>query len=243
MAKDEPDSSPNSASGTWKPVLGLSDDPAGSSAPVDWREWVGKAVAGTVFAQPEPDPLIDLTVIIPARNEEDCLGACLQSLVSQSEDIFELGKDWELIVVNDNSTGNDQVICDKSITTVAQLKGKTIAAELGVVDQFLLLQGLAKEGMTQSDINFQGVKTDAAAAAFAGGQFDCVGVFAPFTLQALKRPNSHVLFSSKEFPGAIPDHIVVSQKMVAKNPKVAQKIQDIGHLTLPKDCTKNAATL
>ena len=104
MAKDEPDSSPNSASGTWKPVLGLSDDPAGSSAPVDWREWVGKAVAGTVFAQPEPDPLIDLTVIIPARNEEDCLGACLQSLVRQSEDIFELGKDWELIVVNDNST-------------------------------------------------------------------------------------------------------------------------------------------
>jgi glycosyltransferase involved in cell wall biosynthesis len=47
--------------------------------------------------------LIELTVIIPARNEEDCLGTCLQSLVSQSEEIFELGKDWELIVVDDHS--------------------------------------------------------------------------------------------------------------------------------------------
>ena len=59
---------------------------------------------------------------------------------------------------------------------------------------------------------------------FAGGQFDCVGVFAPFTLEALKRPGSHVVFSSKDFPGTIPDHIVVSQTMVAKQPKEAQKL-------------------
>ena len=104
MGKDGADSGPNSGSSTFKPVLGLSDDASGTSAPVDWREWVGKTLAGTVFAQPEPDPLIELTVIIPARNEEDCLGACLQSLVSQSEDIFSLGKDWELVVVNDHST-------------------------------------------------------------------------------------------------------------------------------------------
>ena len=43
-------------------------------------------------------------MIVPARNEEDCLGACLQSLVSQSEEIFELGRDWDLIVVDDQST-------------------------------------------------------------------------------------------------------------------------------------------
>jgi glycosyltransferase involved in cell wall biosynthesis len=48
--------------------------------------------------------LLELTVIVPARNEEECLGACLQSLVSQSEEIFELGRDWELTVVDDHST-------------------------------------------------------------------------------------------------------------------------------------------
>src|ERR1035437_5425470 len=58
------------------PVLGLSEAPA--ALPGQW---------GTVFDQPEPDKLLELTVIVPARNEEDCLAACLESLVSQSEEI------------------------------------------------------------------------------------------------------------------------------------------------------------
>jgi glycosyltransferase involved in cell wall biosynthesis len=85
-------------------VLGLAD-PAETSAPAtDWRDWAGRTVPGTVFDQPEPEQLIELSVIVPARNEEDCLGECLQSLVSQSEETFALGHDWELIVVDDHST-------------------------------------------------------------------------------------------------------------------------------------------
>jgi glycosyltransferase involved in cell wall biosynthesis len=61
-------------------------------------------LAGTVYDQPEPEDLLELTVIVPARNEEDCLGACLESLVAQSEELFELGKDWEIIVVDDHSS-------------------------------------------------------------------------------------------------------------------------------------------
>lgn len=131
------------------------------------------------------------------------------------------GSDQKVVVVNDNSTGNDQVICDQSITSIQQLKGKTVAAEAGVVDHFLLLQGLDKAGMSISDLDFKGVKTDAAAASFAGGQFDCVAVFAPFTVQALKRPGSHALFTSKDFPGAIPDHLVATAK--ASGDKVAMQ--------------------
>jgi len=100
MSNDDP---ARKAKGSYTPVLGLVD-PAESSPAADWREWAGKAAPGTVFDQPEPAELIELTVIVPARNEEDCLGACLQSLVGQSEDVFTLGKDWELIVVDDHST-------------------------------------------------------------------------------------------------------------------------------------------
>ncbi len=142
------------------------------------------------------------------------------------------GSKQAIIAVNDNSAGNDAIICDQSVKSIADLKGKTIAAEEGVVDHFLLLQGLATEGLTQDDIDFRGVLTADAASSFAGGQFDCVGVFAPFTLDALKRPGSHVVFSSKEFPGTIPDHIVVSQSMVAKKPKVAQKLVNAWYDTL-----------
>jgi glycosyltransferase involved in cell wall biosynthesis len=104
MSNDDAGREPSTRASSFKPVLGLSDDTESGAAPVDWRDWAGKTIAGTVFAQPEPEQLIELTVIIPARDEQVCLGACLQSLVSQSEPIFELNTDWELIVVDDNSS-------------------------------------------------------------------------------------------------------------------------------------------
>jgi glycosyltransferase involved in cell wall biosynthesis len=99
-------------SGSFKPVLGLSDEP------IEWH-----ARPGTVFDQPEPDPLIELTIIIPARNEEDCIAACLQSLVAQSEDVFKLGRDWELIVVDDNSSDRTAEIA-RSLAGVKVLKAE-----------------------------------------------------------------------------------------------------------------------
>lgn len=82
---------------------------------------------GTVFDQPEPEELIELTVIVPARNEEECLGACLESLVAQSEAIFELGREWELIVVDDHST-------DRTVEIARGFAGVTVM-QAGEVEQ------------------------------------------------------------------------------------------------------------
>jgi len=95
MAKENPEPAEGRGAGQWKPVLGLSEEP-GERVSLPAR-------AGTVYDQPEPEELIELTVIVPARNEEQNLGECLRSLVAQSEDIFELGRDWELLVVDDHS--------------------------------------------------------------------------------------------------------------------------------------------
>ena len=80
----------------YKPILGLSDEP-GEPLAVPAR-------AGTVYDQPETEKLVELTVIVPARNEEQSIWECLRSLVAQSEALFELGRDWELVVVDDQST-------------------------------------------------------------------------------------------------------------------------------------------
>jgi NitT/TauT family transport system substrate-binding protein len=142
------------------------------------------------------------------------------------------GSEQVIVVVNDNSTGNDKIICDESVTSIEDLAGKTVAAEPGVVDHFLLVQGLESVGLTEDDIDFRGMPTDAAAASFAAGEFDCVGVFAPFWLTALERPGSQELFSSADFPGLIPDHIVVSRELVDEQPEAVQKLVDAWYLTL-----------
>jgi glycosyltransferase involved in cell wall biosynthesis len=69
------------------------------------------------------EPKYELSVIVPARNEEACLADCLGSLVSQSEPGFELGRHWELIVVNDDSTDRTRQIASDLL---ARSRGVTV---------------------------------------------------------------------------------------------------------------------
>jgi glycosyltransferase involved in cell wall biosynthesis len=55
---------------------------------------------------------MQLSVIVPARNEEDCIGECLRSLASQSDTVFPLGVDWEILVVDDGSTDQTRQIAN-----------------------------------------------------------------------------------------------------------------------------------
>jgi NitT/TauT family transport system substrate-binding protein len=142
------------------------------------------------------------------------------------------GADQVIVLVNDNSTGNDKIIAKAEIKTIADLKGKKVAAEEGTVDHFLLLLGLQKAGLSPKDIQFVPLETGKAAAAFVSGQVDACAVFAPFTTQALKRPNSKELFSSRDFPGAISDHLVVNRKFIYEHPEQVQALVDSWFTTL-----------
>jgi GT2 family glycosyltransferase len=64
----------------------------------------GSAAANFEETTPTPAPQLRLSVIVPARNEAVSLSACLDSLLSQSEPGFALAAQWELIVVDDDSS-------------------------------------------------------------------------------------------------------------------------------------------
>jgi len=134
------------------------------------------------------------------------------------------GAKQTIVVVNDNSTGNDQIIAREGIASVADLKGKKVAVEEGTVDHYLLLLALAEAKLGPKDIEVVNLPTDQAAAAFAGGQVDAVGCFAPFTTTAKSRSGSRAVATSAEFPGAIPDHIVFKQDFVKDHGKEVQAV-------------------
>ena len=129
-----------------------------------------------------------------------------------------------VVLVNDNSAGNDQIIADASIESIADLKGKTVAVEEGVVDDYLLSLALKDVGLSRDDVVIKGMPTDQAATAFAAGQVDAVGAFPPYTGTAMQREGARVIASSKEYPGAIPDLLTVSGDLIQQRPDDVQKI-------------------
>lgn len=129
-----------------------------------------------------------------------------------------------VVLVNDNSAGNDKIIAASGINEVRELKGKQVAVEAGVVDDFLLTLALEREGLSRDDVTIIDLETGAAVEAFVAAQVDAVGAFPPFWLTALKRPGAEEIASSAAFPGAIPDLLVVTAELTSNHPQQVQAL-------------------
>ncbi|WP_026610896.1 ABC transporter substrate-binding protein [Methylocaldum szegediense] len=123
------------------------------------------------------------------------------------------------ILVNDNSAGNDALMVSPKIKSFADLKGKKIALEQFSVSHFLLVTALAKNGMTQADVEIVNLSAGDAAAAFLSGRVDATVVWNPWVNKIELSGKGKALFSSKDIPGLIPDLLVVQEKSLAAHRK------------------------
>lgn len=130
-----------------------------------------------------------------------------------------------IIGVIDESVGGDGVIADGSIGSVADLKGKTIAAEPNIPARLLLQMELKKAGLSFSDLQIKDIATADTAAVFSDESIAAVATYEPFMSQAVKnspRAGAKVLISSKDFRGIIIDVITARRDDLAANPKKYQ---------------------
>jgi len=74
----------------------------------------GRSAPGPL--EPDDPAPLELTVVLPARDEEVNLPSCLQSLLAQTEPGFALGREWEVIVVDDASTDRTRAIAEAAAT-------------------------------------------------------------------------------------------------------------------------------
>lgn len=122
----------------------------------------------------------------------------------------------------DESVGGDGVITDDAIKSVADLKGKTIAAEPNIPARLLLQMELKKAGLTLGDLQIKDIATADTAAIFADSSIAAIATYEPFMSQAVKassRPGARVFVSSKDYRGIIIDVITARQEDLAANPK------------------------
>ena len=145
-----------------------------------------------------------------------------------------------MILVTDYSNGNDMVVAAPGIASLKDLKGKKIGVEVGLVDHLLLLNGLKKAGLKESDVELVPTPTNQIPQVLASGQVSAVAGWQPNSGAALKAvAGSKAVYTSADEPGLIYDMVVVTPASLAgsradwvKFVKVWDKI--VGYLADPK---------
>ncbi len=116
-----------------------------------------------------------------------------------------------MILINDYSNGNDMIIGRPGVRSLKDLKGKKVAVEMGFVEHLLLLNGLKKAGMKESDVTLVNAKTNEMPQMLASGDVAAVGAWQPISGQALKSvPGARPIYTSADEPGLIYDVLAVN---------------------------------
>jgi len=121
------------------------------------------------------------------------------------------------ILLNDYSDGNDMVVAQPAIKSMAQLKGKKIGVEIGFVSHLLLMNALASAQLSEKDVELVNVPTDQTPQLLKAGDVDAVVAWQPNSGQALREvAGSRPVFTSKDVPGLIYDLLCVSPKSLSE---------------------------
>lgn len=136
------------------------------------------------------------------------------------------GLDLDIVLMTDYSAGMDGIVAAPGINSVKDLKGKTIATNIGTMNHMLLLTALEQAGLSETDVNITNMSEGDATAALVGGSIDAASIFDPQMSKAAKESGGKVIFSSKDLPGELSDVLIIKDSIVKDRADEVQGIVD-----------------
>ncbi|MGB3292409.1 MAG: ABC transporter substrate-binding protein [Phormidesmis sp.] len=146
------------------------------------------------------------------------------SLVSsEAVTLADSGKDFKIVLVQDNSVGGDGILAKDSVASIEDFAGKQIAVDTSGVSYFFLLQVLQEAGLSKDDVTIVNTDPAAAAAAFQSNSVDIAVTYAPYLQQAADAvEGGRIIYDSSEMPTAIIDLYLFDAAYVEENPEAVQ---------------------
>jgi NitT/TauT family transport system substrate-binding protein len=126
------------------------------------------------------------------------------------------------VLVLDTSAGGDGIAARDGISSVKELKGKSVAVQFGGVPQFWLAYLLKQEGMKLDDVKLTNLEPKDAANAFVAGQFDAAVTYEPYLSTVRTNNVGKIIVTSADTPGVIVDTLAFQPDYIKKNPAVVQ---------------------
>jgi NitT/TauT family transport system substrate-binding protein len=131
------------------------------------------------------------------------------------------GQAQKVVMPIDYSNGGDAIVADKTISKVADFKGKKVGFNPLSPSDFLLSYALKTAGLSDKDITPVNMTPESVPAAMASGQMPIGVTYEPSLSQILSQGGGKkfkVVFSSKNAPGLIADVLVFDDKVIKAKP-------------------------
>jgi NitT/TauT family transport system substrate-binding protein len=148
-----------------------------------------------------------------ASGKIDGMATALDVQVSLAASKIPVNVVWLL----DDSHGGDGILVKNGINSIKDLKGKTMAFEVGSTSHMLALTALKQGGLTEKDVKVVQMSAGDAGAAFAAGKVDAAVTWEPW-LSKGSQANGKVLLTTKDLPGIIVDTISFKEDVVKNRP-------------------------
>jgi len=123
----------------------------------------------------------------------------------------------------DRSVGGDGIVAKKNITSVKQLKGKTIAVNVGSTSEWFLDYVLTHNGLSVNDITIEDMPdSSVAGSTFRAGRVDVAVTWEPWLTRANKAPYGPILISTTKYPDIIVDALAFRAAYARAHPDVVR---------------------
>ena len=119
-----------------------------------------------------------------------------------------------VVLVLDESRGGDQVVVNRSLKSIADLRGRPVAITPSTLGPYVLSQALRRHGLSLQDVQLRPMPLESMAAALNSGTVEAAALFPPFSDQAMAGGRVRPLFTSREIPGEIFDILVVDPEVI-----------------------------
>lgn len=160
---------------------------------------------------------VDLRVIEASSDAIAAMQGGRVDMVASTVDNFTLfagnGADVTLLAVLGESAGGDGIVAKNDIKTLTDLKGRSVAVQMGSISQFILSEALDRAGLTLADVRTIDMKSGDAGAAFAAGSVDAAVTWQPWLSKAAASGGGKVLIDTRAMPGLVVDALATRREV------------------------------
>lgn len=145
--------------------------------------------------------------------------------------LLESGEKLKIVLVMDISNGNDAIVGQSDIATLAEIKGKRIGVESSALGAYVISRALEIANLNVKSIKIIMLDINEQEHAFLQHKVDAVVTSEPVRTKLLKS-GGRLLFDSRQLPGEIVSVLVVRGEYLSRYPETVRYLLNGWHQAL-----------